>query len=114
MVAVAALGLSAAHASADAQLEHEAMVELAWKRGCFNCHDIDTTIRGPAWVDVAERYRGDESALERLIVTVRDGGSGNWGEDTMSPNKRVPEEDIRKLVGWLLTLDKEAVDTPKK
>lgn len=111
ILVAAAIGLSGAHASADADLEREEMVELAWKRGCFNCHEIDTTIRGPAWIDVAERYRDDDTALERLVVKVRDGGSGNWGDDYMSPNRRVPEEDIRKLVGWLLALDKEGVKT---
>jgi len=111
ILASAAIGLFGAHASADGALEREEMVELAWKRGCFNCHEIDTTIRGPAWVDVAERYRDDDAALERLVVKVRDGGSGNWGDDYMSPNRRVPEDDIRKLVGWLLTLDKEGVET---
>lgn len=85
--------------------DHEAMVELAWDSGCFNCHDLHARVRGPAWIDVARRYRGDADAFERLVRTVIDGGSGNWGEDAMSPNRRVPEEDVRALVAWLLTLD---------
>lgn len=111
ILASVALGLCASQAAAsEAASEREEMVELAWNSGCFNCHDLDKTIRGPAWIDVAERYRNDETAFERLVVTVRDGGSGNWGDDRMSPNRRVPEEDIRKLVGWLLTLTKDAAD----
>lgn len=84
---------------------HQDMIELAWKRGCFNCHDVEENVRGPAWRDVARRYRDDAGALERLVVTVREGGSGNWGDDRMSPNRRVPEEDIRTLVQWLLDLE---------
>jgi cytochrome c len=83
----------------------QAMIDLAWDSGCFNCHDVHDKIRGPAWVEVARRYRGDDTAFERLVVTVREGGSGNWGDDRMSPNRRVPEEDIRTLVQWLLTLE---------
>jgi cytochrome c len=83
----------------------EAMLELAWDSGCFNCHDVHERIRGPAWVEVARRYRGDDDAFERLVETVISGGSGNWGDDTMSPNRRVPEEDIRTLVEWLLALE---------
>lgn len=83
----------------------DAMEALAWKSGCFNCHDLREHIRGPAWTDVAARYRGDETALERLVETVRNGGRGNWGDDAMTPNRRVPEEDIRTLVTWLLELE---------
>ncbi|MDR5892711.1 hypothetical protein QC820_07760, partial [Halomonas mongoliensis] len=43
-------------------------------------------------------------ALAHLVVTVRDGGSGNWGEERMTPNRRVAEEDIERLVSWLLSL----------
>lgn len=83
----------------------EAMIELAWDSGCFNCHDLHERVRGPAWTEVARRYRNDADAYERLVQTVIEGGGGNWGEDAMSPNRRVPEEDVRRLVAWLLALD---------
>ena len=81
-----------------------AMLELADKSRCTACHDVREKVTGPAWVDVAKRYRNDAGALERLVVKVRDGGSGAWGTVPMSPNKRVPEENIRKLVSWILSL----------
>ena len=84
---------------------YQAMVDLAWESGCFNCHDVHEKVRGPAWVEVAKRYRGDAAAFEQLVLKVREGGGGNWGDDRMSPNRRVPEEDIRTLVEWLLTLE---------
>lgn len=99
---VSAIGSGLALAAGAEQ--DEAMIDLAWDSGCFNCHDLDKALRGPAWRDVAERYRDDDEALERLVVTVRDGGSGNWGEERMTPNRRVAEEDIERLVSWLLTL----------
>lgn len=100
----ALLVASSWQATGDPQALQEQMVELAWKRGCFNCHDLETTIRGPAWQDVGARYRDDPEALERLVLVVRNGGGGNWGDDYMTANRRVPEEDIRQLVGWILTL----------
>jgi cytochrome c len=84
--------------------EMASMLTLADKSRCLNCHDVHEKITGPAWIMVAKRYRGDPTALERLVVKVREGGSGNWGADVMSPNKRVPESDIRTLVGWILSL----------
>ncbi|WLI73670.1 c-type cytochrome [Halomonas alkalicola] len=91
--------------AAFAEKNDEAMIDLAWESGCFNCHDLDKPLLGPAWRDVAERYRDDDEALSRLVVTVRDGGSGNWGEERMTPNRRAAEEEIERLVSWLLSLD---------
>jgi cytochrome c len=103
------LALSLAFASAPlcagVPADEAAMIELAWDSGCFTCHDLREPLRGPAWSEIAERYRGDEGAFERLVATVISGGSGNWGDDVMSPNRRVPERDVRILVEWLLTLD---------
>jgi cytochrome c len=88
------------------------MLELAWSSGCFNCHDLDQTVRGPAWRDVAARYRGDTQAFDILRQRVRDGSGGNWGDDRMSPNRRVAVEDIDRLVRWLLTLKPRAGAIP--
>lgn len=81
------------------------MLALAEKSRCLNCHEVRETIRGPAWIDVAERYRGQADALEALVLKVRNGGSGVWGDDYMSPNRRVAEEDVRTLVEWILKLE---------
>lgn len=81
-----------------------AMLELAERSRCFTCHDVDETVRGPAWRDVARRYRGDPGAEDRLVRKVYEGGGGVWGDDYMSANKRVGEENIRVLVRWLLAL----------
>lgn len=103
----------AMNAAAQADEDAESMVELAWDSGCFNCHDLDETVRGPAWRDVAERYRADEQAFTMLREKVREGGAGNWGEDRMSPNRRVPVEDIDRLVRWLLTLESRVDSTDR-
>ncbi|OJX72661.1 c-type cytochrome [Magnetospirillum sp. 64-120] len=87
-----------------ARADDAAMLELADKSRCTTCHDVHEKVTGPAWTDVAKRYRGDAGALERLVVKVREGGSGNWGDVPMSPNKRVSEANIRKLVTWILAL----------
>ena len=104
LLLVALLAARAVGAGAPAA-DDEAMIELAWDSGCFNCHDLHERVRGPAWTAVAQRYRNDADAYERLVKTVIEGGSGNWGDDAMSPNRRVPEKDVRMLVAWLLALE---------
>ena len=47
-----------------------AMLELADKSRCLTCHDVDETVRGPAWRDVAKRYRGKPEVEEVLVAKV--------------------------------------------
>jgi cytochrome c len=81
-----------------------AMLELADQSRCLTCHDVDETVRGPAWRDVAKRYRGKPEVEEQLVQKVYEGGGGVWGNDSMSANKRAGMENIRILVRWILSL----------
>jgi cytochrome c len=81
-----------------------AMLELADQSRCLTCHDVDETLRGPAWRDVAKRYRGQPEVEEILVKKVHEGGGGAWGNDYMSANKRAGIDNIRILVRWILTL----------
>ena len=85
-------------ASADDQLA------LAQKSGCTACHSIDKKIVGPAYKDVANKYRGDKGAEAKLIAKVKAGGTGVWGQIPMPPNTQVSDADVKKLVEWVLSL----------
>jgi cytochrome c len=99
-----ALSINIAMAAPAPDEKDAAMLELADQSRCMTCHDVDETIRGPAWRDVAKRYRGKPEAEEQLVQKVHDGGGGVWGTDYMSANKRAGMENIRTLVKWILTL----------
>lgn len=94
---------AAAPAGALDQKSAEAMMA---KNGCAACHGIDKKIVGPAYVDVAAKYRGDKNALAQLSQKVKAGGSGVWGPVPMPPNAQVSDADIKSLVSWILTLKK--------
>jgi cytochrome c len=96
-LAVLAAGLAfAGHAAAD--------LALAQKEGCLGCHQVDKKVVGPAWKDVAARYKGDKGAVDKLVAKVRSGGKGNWGEVVQPPNTTTSDADIRTLVKFILTL----------
>jgi cytochrome c len=79
--------------------------DLARKSGCFACHAIDRKVTGPAFKDIAAKYRGDAGAEARLIKKLEMGGAGAWGEIFMPPMIRtVPEGDIKTLVKWILSI----------
>jgi len=95
-IAAAALFVSG-QASAD--------LDLAKKSGCLACHSIEKKIVGPAWKDVAAKYKGDASAREMLIGKVKKGGKGTWGPAPMPPySPRVNDANIEKLVDFILGL----------
>ena len=84
-------------------------LELAKTSGCFACHNVEKKIVGPAWKDVAAKYKGDATVREILINKIKTGGKGNWTEVTggvpMPPySPRVPDADIAKLVDFVLSL----------
>ncbi len=95
-VAAAALFVSG-QASAD--------LDLAKKSGCLACHGIDKKIIGPAWKDIAARYKDDTGARDLLIDKVKKGGKGTWGSSPMPPSSpRVSDANIEKLVDFILGL----------
>lgn len=79
--------------------------KLAQQSGCFMCHSIEKKVVGPAWKDVAAKYRGDAGAEARLVTKVTWGGSGVWGRAPMPANSpAVSEANIKSLVKFVLSL----------
>lgn len=92
--------------NAHAALDNAAAQALMQKDGCAACHAIDKKVVGPAYQDVAAKYKGDKDALAKLSNKVKRGGSGVWGSIPMPPNTQVSDADIKNLVDWILTLKK--------
>lgn len=78
---------------------------LAQKSGCLACHSVNQKVLGPAYKDVAAKYKGDKTAEAKLIEKVKKGGSGTWGPIPMPANSpQVKDEDIKTIVEWVLSL----------
>lgn len=83
------------------------MPELAKKSNCVSCHAMDKKLVGPAWVEIAKKYKGDPGAEAKLITKVAKGGGGAWGSMPMPPNSpRVSDADIKTLVKFIMGLAK--------
>lgn len=77
--------------------------ELAKKHACFACHTVDKKMVGPAYKDVAAKYRNDKGAAAKLAAKVKKGSQGVWGNVPMPPNTAVPDADVNALVKWILS-----------
>jgi len=90
----------AEQAQATASVKPEEMPE---KYGCTACHAVDHKVVGPAFKDVAAKYKGQD-VESQLAQKVKNGGSGVWGQTPMVPNPQVPDADLHAIVKWILTL----------
>jgi len=80
------------------------IAELAKRKACFGCHGIDKRIVGPAFKEVAARYKGEAGIQAKLVQKLRRGGSGIWGPIAMPPNPDLAESDAAALIEWVLGL----------
>ena len=76
---------------------------LAQSKNCMSCHAIDKKLVGPAYKDVAAKYKGDASAAAKLATKIQKGGAGVWGPVPMPANPQVNDADAKKLVAWILS-----------
>jgi len=77
------------------------------KARCVACHTVDTKRVGPAYKDVAAKYRGDKKAPALLFEKVRQGGTGNWGTVPMLPHpaEKISDDDLKQAIAWILALE---------
>ena len=117
--AFAALGVLAP-ALCGATETGDAMILLATKSGCLTCHHVEPGAKGPdglppigpAWHDVAVKYKGVPGAADQLTRTVMTGSNpyashwkGKVSGLAMPPNSvAITEDNARKLVTWILAL----------
>ena len=107
--------------SAPQPADDPAMIALASRSGCLTCHAVrgpsspDQTGKpiGPAWRDVAIKYKGQHGAAKKLVQTVMNGSSpyaSHWNGKVsglaMPPNQvAISPRDARRLVNWILSLE---------
>ena len=89
MAVVASIALTAAGAAS-------AQEALAKSSGCLNCHAVDTKKIGPAFKEVAAKYKGKADAEATLSAKL------SGGKD--HPAVKASADDVKGLVKWVLSL----------
>lgn len=70
--------------------------------GCAACHTMDKRVVGPAFREIAVKYKGESGAAARLAAKVKEGGAGAWGQIPMPPHPQIAEDDLQQVVAWIL------------
>ena len=97
-IALAAMTLALAAAGAWAAAE-----DAMNKAGCLACHTKDKKLVGPAFKDIAAKYKGQD-VTAKLMEKVRKGGSGVYGPVPMAPNppEKINDADLKAAVEFIL------------
>jgi cytochrome c len=101
---ITSIALAASFAVAATVASAQSGEDLLKKNGCTACHAIDKKVVGPAYKDVANKYRTDKAAATKLMQKVKAGGSGVWGQVPMPPNPQVKDDELKKMVDYILAL----------
>jgi cytochrome c len=83
---------------------YEAGRRLIASGTCLSCHQLDKPSIGPSYTAVARRYRGDTTAMARLVRKIRAGGSGVWGKAMMPAHPQLTESQASAMVAYILSL----------
>ncbi len=100
---IAAVALASTFVAAPAMAD----LALAKKSGCLACHSVEAKVVGPAWKDVAAKYKGQSA--DAIMPSIKGGSKGKWTSVTggvpMPPySPRVSDENIEKLANFILGL----------
>src|SRR6185503_10363405 len=71
---------------------------------CLSCHQLSRKSIGPAYADVARKYKDDRTATARLVRKIREGGSGVWGQVAMPAHPALTDEQASAMVAYILSL----------
>ena len=63
-------------------------------KGCLNCHDVAKKKVGPAFKDVAAKYKGDKNAESSLVAKLKE-GKGH-------PKVTASDAELKAAVGYVL------------
>ena len=80
---------------------------------CLSCHQFNARSIGPAYSDVAKKYRGDKTAVAHLVKKIREGGSGVWGSATMPAHPNLTDAQASAIVAYILSLAERGNAAPQ-
>lgn len=105
VVTVFGLSLSTSAFAVDAS---EAL-SLARQNGCLKCHSVDKHKDGPAYRDVAAKYKDKDHAetVKKLIFHITSGEKAKFPDGHEEEHKIIKVKDVEKqtnLIEWILSL----------
>lgn len=102
--AIAAVSLSMVFSGAHAAPTYAQVEPILKANACLACHQVDKKVIGPAYQDVAAKYKGGDAAVAATLAShIKNGISGIWGPVPMPANPRISDADLKTVVDWVMS-----------
>ena len=79
---------------------------------CQACHKTDEVSIGPSYTAIAQRYQDDTDAPAYLAEKIIQGGGGVWGTQAMAAHPQLAQDEVTRMVDYILTLAGDAETAP--
>ena len=95
--------------TAEGDVEHLEGKSVIANSDCLGCHAPNHKIAGPAWAQIAGKFRGkiQPEVVAALTEKVIDGSVGNWGPVPMPAHPELSEEQATAAVTYILSVDEQ-------
>jgi len=104
-----AIAIGLAFSSNVFAVDADAALSLARQNGCLKCHSPDKHKDGPAYRDVAAKYKDKDHAetLKKLIHHITSGEKAKFPDGHEEEHKIIKTQDVAQqtnLIEWILSL----------
>nr|WP_321268565.1 c-type cytochrome [uncultured Sulfurimonas sp.] len=76
--------------------------KIALKNRCLGCHSVDKKRVGPAFIDIAKKYKNNKNDM---IKSIKDGSKEKWQDSkgaVMPAFNKMQDKDLETLSEWIL------------
>lgn len=97
---------SSAMVSVNARADDAETEALLRKNGCFKCHAVDKTKKGPSYKKVAAKYKGKADGEEHIVKQITTGPKVKLEDGSEEEHKIIETKDPATLKGvaqWILS-----------
>jgi cytochrome c len=89
-------------------IDSSAAEKLVKDNKCFKCHAIDRKKDGPAYKDVAAKFRAESEPESKLISHMTSGEMVKFPDGHEEHHKKIKvesDQDLKNLAQWMLSLE---------
>ena len=95
--------------SASAAVDADAALATARQNGCLKCHSVDKHKDGPAYRDIAAKYKDRDHAetVKKLLNHITSGEKAKFPDGHEEEHKIIKTKDVAvqtNLIEWILSL----------
>ena len=108
-VLAVSIGLTFVYSTSAFAVDADAALSLARQNGCLKCHAVDKHKDGPAYRDIAAKYKDKDHAetVKKLINHITSGEKAKFPDGHEEEHKIIKVKDFAQqtnLIEWVLSL----------